>query len=622
MSSQLEKEKGSPVVVEDWEKLAKEVLSKGAYDYVSSGSGGEETLAKNVEEFKKWELVPRVLVNVEKRDLSIELLNKKLAAPILLAPVGFQTVVHPDGELASARAATSKTLPFITSTVSSYSLEEISGVMGNTPRYFQLYWPNDDDIAGSLVNRAESAGYDAIVVTVDTPLLGWREKDLQNKYFPMMSGAGIANFVSDPVFQRKYNPNGTLKQDDLIGEIRKILFKQNLTWEKITWLRKQTSLPILLKGIMHKDDALQAIAHEVQIQGAPNIYVCYEGALDKVKEIVEKEQLQHGLFIHGTKSWDVAKKYVEPLHLQGKMVHYNKECTKGEVRRLIEISTVEGCDYIVGIGGGKIMDIVKAVAHQLQLPYILIPTLASNCAPWTPLSVFYDEAGNFVNYEVFLRNALLVAVEPKIIMDSPEDYLRAGIGDTIAKWYEADVLVRNLQERPLSIDIALHAAKLCRDVLIEEGHSAVDAWKKKTVTASFIRVVETIIMAGGMVGGFGERYGRIAGAHSIHNGLTTIEATHDHLHGDKVAYGILVQLALEEDYTEIKELLPYYEKLKLPTTLADVGITEKVEEAIKKIAEGTTKEGESIHLMNVSSPNQVEEAMKELERIVAGQRQK
>ncbi|MFA9557115.1 alpha-hydroxy-acid oxidizing protein [Evansella sp. AB-rgal1] len=263
MSIHLQKERVSPVVVEDWEKLAKEVLPKGAYDYVNSGSGGEETLAKNVEEFKKWDLVPRVLVNVEKRNLSIELLNRKLAAPILLAPVGFQTVVHPDGELASARAAAGQSIPFITSTVSSYSLEEISGVMGNTPRYFQLYWPNDDEVASSFVKRAEASGYGAIVVTVDTPLLGWREKDLQNKYFPMMTGAGIANFVSDPVFNQKFNANGTLNKEAVIGEIRKILFKQNLTWEKLAWLRKQTSLPILLKGIMHKDDALQAIANGI-----------------------------------------------------------------------------------------------------------------------------------------------------------------------------------------------------------------------------------------------------------------------------------------------------------------------------------------------------------------------
>ncbi|MFA9557120.1 iron-containing alcohol dehydrogenase family protein [Evansella sp. AB-rgal1] len=354
----------------------------------------------------------------------------------------------------------------------------------------------------------------------------------------------------------------------------------------------------------------------IQIQGAPNVYVCFNGALEKVKEIVEKEEFQHGLLIHGTKSWEAAKKYVEPLKLQGRMEHYYGECAKQEVQRLVEISTLEGCDYIVGIGGGKIMDIVKAVAHQLQLSYILIPTLASNCAPWTPLSVFYDEEGNFVNYEVFPRNALLVAVEPRIIIDSPQGYLRAGIGDTIAKWYEADVLARNLQERPLSIDIALHAAKLCRDVLIEEGQSAMDALQKKIVTAPFIKVIETIIMAGGMVGGFGERYGRIAGAHSVHNGLTMIAETHHQLHGDKVAYGILVQLALEEDYTEIEELLPYYEKMKLPITLADLGITVNVDEAIKKIAEGTTKEGESIHLMNISTPKQVEKAMKELQRIV------
>ncbi|MCZ0703511.1 isopentenyl diphosphate isomerase/L-lactate dehydrogenase-like FMN-dependent dehydrogenase [Natronobacillus azotifigens] len=248
-----------PFTYEQWEELAKTKLTKGAFDYVQSGSGAEETLIKNREVFSQWDLLPYVLTNVEERDLSTNLLNRKIAAPFLLAPVGFQTVVHPDGERASASSASKLNIPYITSTVSSVALEEVSKIMQDTPHYFQLYWPNDDDVATSLVKRAESVGYDAIVVTVDTPLLGWREKDLHNGYFPMETGAGMANFVSDPVFQAKYNSDDLLEDSELIPVIRNILLKQNLTWEKLAWLREQTSLPILLKGILRADDAAKAV---------------------------------------------------------------------------------------------------------------------------------------------------------------------------------------------------------------------------------------------------------------------------------------------------------------------------------------------------------------------------
>ncbi|SDZ63439.1 FMN-dependent dehydrogenase, includes L-lactate dehydrogenase and type II isopentenyl diphosphate isomerase [Evansella caseinilytica] len=270
-----------PIIrIEDWEALAEQTLPKGAFDYVHSGAGAEETLRKNERAFQQWDLLPKILTNVENVNLGINLLNRQLPTPLLLAPVGFQTVVHPEGELASARSAAGLGIPYITSTVSSFSLEDISAVMENVPRYFQLYWPNDEEVAASFVTRAEAAGYDAIVLTVDTALLGWREKDLQNRYFPMQTGAGTANFVTDPVFQQKYNPSGLLTQEELTAEIKKILLNQSLTWEKIAWLRQQTSLPILLKGIIHTEDGKKAVAY-----GADGIIVSNHGGrqLDGVR---------------------------------------------------------------------------------------------------------------------------------------------------------------------------------------------------------------------------------------------------------------------------------------------------------------------------------------------------
>ncbi|MCR6108312.1 alpha-hydroxy-acid oxidizing protein [Salipaludibacillus agaradhaerens] len=252
------------VTVEEWEAIAKRTLPAPAFDYVASGSGAEETLAKNTDAFRRWDIIPKVLTDVSERDLSVQLLNEKLETPLMLAPVGFQTIVHPDGELAAAGGAAELKIPFVSSTVSSFSLEEISAeINGQAPCYFQLYWPADDNLAASFVARAEAAGYAGIVVTVDTPLLGWREKDMHHRYFPIETGAGIANFLNDPVFQATYNQDGKLHGNEQIPAIKRILLRQNLTWDRLAWLRKQTTLPIILKGIMDEEDALLALDYGV-----------------------------------------------------------------------------------------------------------------------------------------------------------------------------------------------------------------------------------------------------------------------------------------------------------------------------------------------------------------------
>lgn len=358
----------------------------------------------------------------------------------------------------------------------------------------------------------------------------------------------------------------------------------------------------------------------LQVQGAPNLYVCESGALKKMAVYIKQQNFSKGLIIHGEKSWQVAKNYVDSVSLHTEQVKYRGDCTKQEVERISQVAKKSQVDYIVGVGGGKIIDLAKATAHNIQLPYIVVPTLASNCAPWTPLSVFYDEEGAFTHYEMFPQNAFMVAVDPQIIIDSPKSYLRAGIGDTIAKWYEAAVLAEGLEHKPLAVDVSLHAARLCRDVLIQDGASAMEALANQAVTPAFVKVMETIIMAGGMVGGFGDRYGRIAGAHSIHNGLTVLSETHDILHGDKVAYGILVQLALEDRFDEIEKLLSYYEELQLPASLTDLNILTQLEVACAKVAKTATKQGESIHYMEPSSEKAVLIAMKELETFVLNKR--
>jgi lactate 2-monooxygenase len=245
------------------EKLASESLEKGPFTYVHSGSGNESTLRANVNAFEKWHIVPRILNDVSIRDTSTQILGTTFPSSFAIAPVGVQSIFHPDGELASARAAAHHGVPFIASTLSSYSLEEIATNLGNTPRWFQLYWSKDVELALSMVKRAEVAGYSAIVITVDTALLGNRERDLNNGYSPLKLGKGSANYLHDPVFRSRLESQTSTDDRDVIGKIVDVIFNPSLTWDDLRTIKNHTSLPILLKGILHEEDARKALHYGV-----------------------------------------------------------------------------------------------------------------------------------------------------------------------------------------------------------------------------------------------------------------------------------------------------------------------------------------------------------------------
>lgn len=248
-----------PVAVADLEHKAHEVMSRQAWGYISGGAGGERTMRDNLAAFDRWQIVPRVLQNVCERDISVELFGQKIPAPVLLGPVGVQGVVHSDGDLASARAASSLGVPFVLSTLSSFSIEEVAKASGAGTRWFQLYWGKDAGITASMLQRAEAAGYSALVVTLDTQMLAWRERDLENRYLPFMLGKGLANFMSDPVFRSHL---AQTPEADPVAAIRhwgEVFGNTALTWSDLAWLRKNTRLPILLKGILHPDDARHAL---------------------------------------------------------------------------------------------------------------------------------------------------------------------------------------------------------------------------------------------------------------------------------------------------------------------------------------------------------------------------
>ena len=248
-----------PIAWAELEDRAREGLDERAVAYIFGGAGSEDTMRANLEAFRRWRIVPRVLrKDLSVRDLSLELLGTRMPAPVLLAPIGMQTLLHEDGELAVARAAAAIGLPLITSTVAATPLEEIADANGGGPRWFQLYWPNDDELAASLVRRAESAGYSAVVLTVDNYLPGWKPRDLQQAYLPSLEGVGIAHYLSDPVFRSRLENSPEEDTGPAIGHFLEVFANPRLTWERLEWLRGTTSLPLVLKGILHPDDAREA----------------------------------------------------------------------------------------------------------------------------------------------------------------------------------------------------------------------------------------------------------------------------------------------------------------------------------------------------------------------------
>jgi L-lactate dehydrogenase (cytochrome) len=248
-----------PIAARELEERAREVLSAEAFGYVAGSAGSERTAAANLEAFDRWRILPRMLRDVSVRDLGTSVLDTAMPAPVLLAPVGVQSIVHPQAELAASRAAAAQGLPYILSTASSHSIEEVAAAMGDASRWYQLYWPSDRDLAASFVKRAEAAGYGAVVVTLDTWLLGWRPRDLKHGYLPFLKGEGVANYFSDPVFRAALEKTPAEDSAAAIGHWAYQFANPRVTWADLQWLREQTGLPIVLKGILHADDARRAV---------------------------------------------------------------------------------------------------------------------------------------------------------------------------------------------------------------------------------------------------------------------------------------------------------------------------------------------------------------------------
>ena len=234
-------------------------LSPEALGYVAGGAGAEQTAAANRAAFDRWRILPRMLRGITERDLSTTVLGTALPAPVLLAPVGVLGIVHPDAERAVARAAAALGLPMVLSSAASTSLEDVAAEVPDAPRWYQLYWPRQREIAASLVARAEAAGYTAIVVTVDTWQLGWRPRDLDRAYLPFLHGDGIANYLTDPAFRAGLARPP--EEDPVAAILHWVANFSNpaLTWDDLAFLREHCSLPLVVKGVLAPDDARRCL---------------------------------------------------------------------------------------------------------------------------------------------------------------------------------------------------------------------------------------------------------------------------------------------------------------------------------------------------------------------------
>lgn len=249
---------------------AREELDERAFGYVAGGASSEETMDANRAAFGRWRIVPRHLRDVSSRDLSVELFGSWLPSPVLLAPIGVQSIVNDEAELAVARAAASLDTPIVLSTLSSHPLEDVAEAHGDTPRWFQLYWPADRELTTSLLRRAEDSGFTAVMVTLDTRLLGWRPRDLATAYLPFLHGEGIANYRTDPVFRASLDEGIEDEQQREVLRWIQVYADQTQTWEDLAWLCERTDLPVVPKGILHPADVDLALDAGCQGIGVSN----------------------------------------------------------------------------------------------------------------------------------------------------------------------------------------------------------------------------------------------------------------------------------------------------------------------------------------------------------------
>jgi glycerol dehydrogenase len=332
---------------------------------------------------------------------------------------------------------------------------------------------------------------------------------------------------------------------------------------------------------------------------SPSKYIQGNGELNRIKDHVN--HLGNSFFVIISKSGmeRFGQKIKESFGNEGNLYFeiFNGECSKNEINRLRKILEEKKSDVVIGIGGGKIHDTAKAVAYYEKMPVVIVPTIASTDAPCSALSVLYTDDGMFEEYLLLPKNPDIVLIDNESVANAPARLLVAGMGDALATYFEARASKSSNSKTMAggyTTEAAVALAKLCYDTLLNEGLKAKLAIEQKVPT----KAVEKIIEANTYLSGIGFESGGLAAAHAIHNGFTAIEETHNLYHGEKVAFGVLVQLVLEDaDLDEIEEVLSFCDSIGLPITLDELNIKEVSKEKIMEVAELSCVPGETIHNM-------------------------
>ncbi|GAB3601150.1 iron-containing alcohol dehydrogenase family protein [Microbacterium tumbae] len=353
----------------------------------------------------------------------------------------------------------------------------------------------------------------------------------------------------------------------------------------------------------------------IPVRPGPAVVHAGAGALDRLPELLIGDEVQRVLFVHGIRSLRAAQPFLPDMpEVELTEAQFRGECSPNEIERLAVLASEARVQGVLGLGGGKALDTAKAVARRLDLPVYLVPTLASTCSGWSAVTVYYDDAHRHLGHEVWDVPTRGLFVDAEVLFDSPVDLFVSGVADTLAKHVETRAAFRRRPTADALASFGAEAAERCGELVRTLGATAVADMRRGVRSDAWTRLAEAAIITSGLVGGLGAAFGRATAAHPVGDGLSAIDATRDLLHGVKVAYGILVQLAFEERWDEIDDLADVYAALGLPRRLADLGVDADADPVLHAIAEAALGPESSFHLLeDAPDPARLVELLRTLE---------
>lgn len=350
-----------------------------------------------------------------------------------------------------------------------------------------------------------------------------------------------------------------------------------------------------------------------EVRPGPNRYITGEGVLFDLPEYLN--DFDQVAVITGDQSFDVFKTYY-PHPFDYPVYRYDGSSSYENAQELAD--KIKHADVLLAIGGGRVADTAKITAERMGAELIVIPTLVSNCAPFTPVIVAYYPDHTICKIDYAKKGAYMTIVDTRFLLATPVDYFIAGIADTLAKYYEMEAIVRTMAEEDKTalVRLGFQSAKLIKELLIADAIQAVTDLEAERLTPAFARITDAIIALAGEVGGFAVEFGRTSGAHALHDGLSYLSETHSVLHGNKVAYCIWVQLAYTNDFAVIEELRPFYEALHLPMKLKDLHVTRVDRAYFAPVLTYAVKEEETFVLIDpMITPEKVFRAIEAVEAL-------